>query len=357
MKFIHIADVHLGASPEAGRAYTDGRAQEIRRTFESVIRLCEKEQTDLLLIAGDLFHRQPLMRDLKEVNYLFSALSHTRVVFIAGNHDYIRNDSYMRTFQWGENVYPLLNEKMMRIVFKDLDTAVYGLSYHKREISEPLYNEAVKKGVPDGGQKYRILLAHGGDERHIPVDWRGLEASGFDYIAMGHIHRPRAVRENRIVYAGSLEPVDRGDVGPHGFVKGEISEKGVRTEWVRYATRSYINLNIHVSASDTSGSVKEKIRRLKADYGNENIYTIILEGERDTDLIFEPQELERADDTGNIIEIVDNTHPAYDFEKIYRENKNSLIGRYIERFAGKGEDSVRYQALYEGVNVLLENRR
>ena len=102
MKFIHIADVHLGVHPDAGTAYTEKRPKEIWDTFERIIGICQKEQTDLLLIAGDLFHRQPLLRELKEVNYLFSALTHTKVVLIAGNHDYIRRDSYYPTFPWSE---------------------------------------------------------------------------------------------------------------------------------------------------------------------------------------------------------------------------------------------------------------
>ena len=89
MKFIHIADVHLGVHPDAGTAYTEKRPKEIWDTFERIIGICQKEQTDLLLIAGDLFHRQPLLRELKEVNYLFSALTHTKVVLIAGNHDFV----------------------------------------------------------------------------------------------------------------------------------------------------------------------------------------------------------------------------------------------------------------------------
>ena len=67
VKWIHIADVHLGASPDAGDAYSKVRPQELWDTFAEVIDICEREQTDLLLIAGDLFHRQPLKKELKEV--------------------------------------------------------------------------------------------------------------------------------------------------------------------------------------------------------------------------------------------------------------------------------------------------
>ena len=98
MKFIHIADVHLGAQPDAGPLYSHQRPRELWETFERVIRVCENDQTDLLLIAGDLFHRQPLVRELKEAEYLFSELTHTKVALIAGNHDYIRQDSNYLTF-------------------------------------------------------------------------------------------------------------------------------------------------------------------------------------------------------------------------------------------------------------------
>ena len=84
MRFIHIADVHLGARPDAGPLYSEGRARELWETFEHVLGVCEEERTDLLLIAGDLFHRQPLVRELKEADYLFSELTHTKVVLIAG---------------------------------------------------------------------------------------------------------------------------------------------------------------------------------------------------------------------------------------------------------------------------------
>ena len=57
VKWIHIADVHLGASPDAGDAYSKVRPQELWDTFAEVIDICEREQTDLLLIAGDLFQR------------------------------------------------------------------------------------------------------------------------------------------------------------------------------------------------------------------------------------------------------------------------------------------------------------
>ncbi len=350
MRFIHIADVHLGACPDAGKAYTEQRPEEIWNTFEHIIRICQAEQTDLLLIAGDLFHRQPLLRELKEVDYLFSTLTHTKVVLIAGNHDYIRRDSYYRTFRWHDNVYPLFGREIRCVEFDGLQTAVYGLSYYSREITEPLYHRA----APEGRQRYEILLAHGGDEKHIPINWEELERSGFSYTALGHIHKPQAVRRNRIVYAGALEPVDRNDTGPHGYVKGELTGKGNHISWIPCASREYIHLEVLVDERDTAGSVKQKIRKLIHEYGNENIYKIKLKGERDRDILLDSL---NPDDLGNILEVTDETRPAYDFDRLYRENADNLIGRYIESFAGCSRDSEAYQALCEGVDALLANRR
>ena len=53
MKFIHIADVNLGAQPDRGRIWSDVRAKEIYSTFHRVIEVCEEQKIELLLIAGN----------------------------------------------------------------------------------------------------------------------------------------------------------------------------------------------------------------------------------------------------------------------------------------------------------------
>ena len=349
MRFIHIADVHLGAQPDAGPLYSDRRQRELWDTFEHVIHVCEEEQTDILLIAGDLFHRQPLLRELKEVDHLFSGLSHTKVVLIAGNHDHIRTDSYYRTFQWSPNVCPLFGKTPEYVDFPELRTAVYGFSYHSREIREPLYD----RFAAGGAEPFEILLAHGGDEKHIPIDGKALSASGFDYIALGHIHKPQAVEKNRIIYAGALEPVDKNDTGPHGYIRGEITEQGVRTQWIPCACREYVHADLPVDRNDTEGSVREKIRKLINDKENKNIYKITLHGKRDSDISFDTK---RMKELGNILEVIDETSPEYDIRRLYEDNRENLLGQYIGHFAGCGEGSVEYEALCEGVDALLESR-
>ena len=64
MKFIHIADVHWGARPEREQTFGRIREQEIKETFQRVIDHANKQQVDLLLIAGDLFDQPPTQGEI-----------------------------------------------------------------------------------------------------------------------------------------------------------------------------------------------------------------------------------------------------------------------------------------------------
>lgn len=99
MKFLHIADVHLGLAPDAGKPWSSRRQQDIWDSFREVLAVAEREKVDLVLIAGDLFHRQPLMRELKQVNELFAGLTRAKVALIAGNHDYMHPDPITGAFR------------------------------------------------------------------------------------------------------------------------------------------------------------------------------------------------------------------------------------------------------------------
>lgn len=344
-----MADVHLGAEPDAGKKYSGQRKQEIWDSFLGIVNVCEKERIDFLFIAGDLFHRQPLMRELKEVNYLFSKLSYTKVVLIAGNHDYIKKDSYYATFSWADNVFPLFGEQMQCAAFEEYDLGVYGFSYHKREIRQPLYDTAAAPGK----FRHEILLAHGGDEKHIPVKREKLDALGYDYIAMGHIHKPQTMGQ-RAAYAGALEPIDKNDTGQHGYVKGLCSAQGVRIKFVPCAKREYIHKKIEVDKDMTNAGLREKIKAIIDECGGENLYKLTLTGFRGAEMIFLPNTM---DVYGNILEIQDETKPFYDLERLVLRNRDNLLGKYIESLQDFEEGSVEQMALYEGVQALMDTKR
>ena len=58
MRFIHMADVHLGCIPDGRSEWGAKRASELWETFRDALEDASRMKADLVLIAGDLFHNQ-----------------------------------------------------------------------------------------------------------------------------------------------------------------------------------------------------------------------------------------------------------------------------------------------------------
>ena len=99
-----------------------------QRDISKVIDHANKQQLDLLLIAGDLFDQPPTQQELREVDYLLSRLNHTRTVLIAGNHDHLEPHDAFSQYKWNSEVYLLDGKQRDYISFEDLETTIYGFS-------------------------------------------------------------------------------------------------------------------------------------------------------------------------------------------------------------------------------------
>lgn len=346
MLIIHSADIHLGASPDAGEPWGKNRKQELWDSFDRLIETVRAQQADIFLIAGDLFHRPPLLRELREVNERFASLRDTRVVLIAGNHDHIGENSFYRNFVWADNVTFLKDRKLTGVRLKGIPVDVYGLSYDRKEITERLYDGA----KPEQNGCYHILLAHGGDENHIPFSAERLRESGFDYIAFGHIHKPGMLVQGRAVMAGSLEPTDHTCLGTHGYVRVETNGRRNEISLVPFAKREYRKLVLELTENDTMGSIFRSVSEQIAAEGKQHIYEIILRGRRHETLeIFE----EKLKTAGNIRKISDETEVFYDYGRLRRKYEGRLLQRYIDSFAG-AEGTLEKKALAYGTAAILE---
>lgn len=347
IRFIHLADVHLGAVPDRGCPWSREREEEIWETFRRVIVTIRKSPVDLLFIAGDLFHRQPLISELREINDLFATISQTRIFLMAGDNDYMKEDSFYRTFKWNENVSLFDEESRTCIEIPDKNIYVYGLSYEHKEIHEALYDDW-KKSDKRG---FHVLMAHGGDEEHIPMDFRKMAEGGFDYVALGHRCQQQAPLKDWMLYSGALEPIDRNDLGEHGYIEGTYDEGKVRTRFVPFASRSYQNLLLTVREGSTQHMLEEMLRNEIMKRGGKNIYRVIIQGTRSPGSLLLA---ERLKSMGNIVEVLDESRPAYDLEKLHEQYKGTLIGDYIEQFPDNGRRPVvQDKALYHGLQALL----
>ena len=349
MKFIHTADIHWGMVPDSDRPWGKKREQAIRLTFQAIIEDARDSRADLLLISGDLFHRQPLARDLKEVNYLFSTIPGTRVVIIAGNHDRIRKSSALLSFSWCPNVTFLMDETMTSVYFEDLNTEVYGFSYHTTEITE----DRTAGFSVSASRRTRILMLHGGDAKHLPFDKNALAALPFSYIALGHIHKPAVLLENRMAYPGSPEPLDLTETGPHGYLTGEIDDATGHVTSLKFkaaAQAQYIPLVVSVTPATTNAELSQLIADEIKNRGASNIYRFRIRGMRDPDTEFDPELLAGQ---WNISEILDETEPQYDFHALFADHPSDMIGFYIQALMKENMSPVEKKALYYGIHALL----
>ena len=347
MRFIHTADLHIGAAPDAGRPWAQERADAIAGALARIVDLTETERADLLLISGDLFHRQPLQRELREVNYQFSRLTNARVVLIAGNHDYITDSSPYLDFRWEDNVSFLSSPTMSSVYFDDIETEVHGFSYHRKEIREALYDDL--RAPSDG--RLHILLAHGGDASHIPIRLPALAASGYHYVALGHIHQPRIFKNTRLAYCGSPEPLDRTDLGVRGCLIGEVTNTGFSLRWKTISATQYRSLELEVTPETTQG---ELISRAEASISEhpQDIWMISLQGRRDPDMTYNTAAFTRLD---RVLSAEDLTEPEYDLDALAEEHAGDLVAHYIQELNYEGADTRTRKALYYGLKALLDS--
>ncbi len=350
MKFIHIADVHLGIRPDRGRIWSDTRASEIEESFRDIVRICEEEKVELLLIAGNLFHEPPTEKQLKELDFTLRRLTVTKTVIIAGSCDYIEENSPWESYEFVSDTIILPRDRAVNAYISELNVCITGYSYGRAEYTERVL-ERLKPGKEGA---YNILLGHGGDKAHMPFSKEKLARLGFDYVALGHIRKPAHILKDKMAFPGSLEPLDYTDTGRRGYIEGNVGEDGTTTiTWHPHNKRSYINMAINVSQEyDNAGinyMVEEQIKRM----GSENIYRILIKGDINSDVQINLSGLTRR---FNINEIIDKTQCGYDIDELLENNENNLLGGFIKIMTGEEsteDEIIRKKTLKYGIEALL----
>lgn len=351
MKFVHVSDLHLGAKPEAFMPWAEAREEELWQTTSRLIDYCNSDKTDLLFVCGNTFYKQPLVKELKRLDEMFSRLTDTKVIIIAGNHDYLSPRSRYRDFKWCDRVIPLFSHDLEEMYLYGLDTTVYGFSYTESEITAALYRDV----APKKSSGIHILLAHGGAPNYIPIDYAKLADAGFDYVALGHNMTYTKVYDN-VIYPGVLEPIEKNETGKHGFVKGEfIQVQGgykLETEFVPFAKREYVDLHVRISPDDNNQTIGRTVTNLMLKNGAGNLYRVYIEGIRSVDKSFDIEALAQK---GMITEVIDATVLDYNYDELRESNADNLIGDFITEVKNSDEEeTTKDRALYYGVEALLK---
>ena len=178
-------------------------------------------------------------------------------------------------------------------------------------------------------------------------------------MALGHLHN-RTEISSRIAYSGSLEPLNRGETGPKGYIIGEIKKEGANAselwrEFVPHAKRQYMPLEFPVTAQMTELSLCSELFAVLKEQGQEHMYLITLTGIRAQEIVWNTEAITTVlrNRGANVIELTDATVPDFRIDRLKEEQKETLVGRFIERMDTVEDKTLGKLALQYGLQALL----
>lgn len=261
MKILHTSDLHIGKY-----IGTYDLKEDTEYVLNQVVDTAIRERVKVVLISGDIFDRpNPSEEAIKMyVSFLKGLLDkNIKVIAISGNHDSgIRLSAYKDILGKGYFVEGEFNSPMRKVSLNDEYGPVnfYMLPFFtpfivksNLKLEKGLENydlamdEIIKRENIDTSQR-NIILAHqfvagfkfggseedfsysNGDEKNVAgVGIISLDKfQNFDYVALGHIHKPQKISRETIRYSGSLLKYKTSEIdGPDkSVVIIDLKEKG-----------------------------------------------------------------------------------------------------------------------------------
>jgi exonuclease SbcD len=257
MKIVHTGDWHIGHV-----LYGYDRACDHSAMLGAITNVVKKEQPDALIVSGDVFHTgQPsaastqLLADaLLRIKEACPTMS---IIATAGNHDSpSRHEMFAGPWQalgvtmigqtgcnaGNEITDDILDRLILPVANKGY---VIAMPYvHPRNLPENFYQKLLDRASAlNTGNLPVVLMAHltvsgvdiTGHENSNEHVVGGIDAvslaelgTGYDYLALGHIHHPQFVpgSDNRARYAGTPLPVSFDEAYEHSVSVVTIDAHG-----------------------------------------------------------------------------------------------------------------------------------
>lgn len=236
MKFLHISDLHIG------KIVNDFSMLEDQRfILDQITGMAVANEVDAIVIAGDIYDRAiPPGEAVTLFDDFLTGLvmKKIRVIMISGNHDSPERISFLEKLLDSRGVYiagvmkdALTRVRMEAKAGETRETEFVLLPFVKSaKAGASSSSEAVEKLLDGywteeraqqeaGQQKNRVLVTHffvtdGGREPELSdsettIHVGGLDnveaslLSGFDYVALGHIHKSQQIGDHPVWYAGA----------------------------------------------------------------------------------------------------------------------------------------------------------
>ncbi len=297
LRFLHTADIHLGKTYRSSDIES-GRYEDFFMMFDIIVSEAVIEHVDFVLISGDLFHTaQILPRTFARTIESLQPLKDAGIPCIAveGNHDWIHRQG---SISWMEALSQMGYIHLLRpsrgddgsYRFEQFDKeqgtgghiAIKGINIYGVGYIGSQAGSHVSRIVEAVNTKNKILLFHVGIWSFSPVEIGNIKpeealplAEVFDYVALGHGHKPYTVEsDDGRSYAfnpGSAECVNFGE---ERFSKGyyivNYDDRGYRHEFCQTSPRPMLVMSLNLEGAKSSDEalkmleqqIKEQVAQL-----------------------------------------------------------------------------------------------
>lgn len=215
-RILHLADLHLGQDHKYLAAKSVSRQREADAVLSRIADwiLSPNSKVGGVLLAGDIFdHHNPPAPLVESVLADLGRLHQAgiRILTVPGNHDeYSYPGGVFRNYgtRWPDHL--VSNPAPARVASWELGgrrVDLYSMAYVAGRSAPPYDQFSVEPGP-----SCKVAVLHGSldvewSDRSLPLSSARLGELGLDYIALGHIHRPRERRLGKgwVVYPGRIE--------------------------------------------------------------------------------------------------------------------------------------------------------
>lgn len=252
MKLLHTGDLHIGK-----KIFELSMLEEQKNMLQQIYEVAKDEKVDAVLIAGDVYDRSvPSTEAVELLDEFLTTLIQAKVpvILISGNHDSPERVGFADKILEKQGLYiaSAYEGELKKVALQDDygEVCIICLPFIKpavvegRNCAEAVAHILEKEALDFKSGKRYCLLAHyfvTGTNGEIPqlsesetmIDVGGIDNvpaqlfAGFDYVALGHIHRYQQIGEGQIFYSGTPLKYSFSEVyGEKSVNIVELKEKG-----------------------------------------------------------------------------------------------------------------------------------
>ncbi|SHH08985.1 Exodeoxyribonuclease I subunit D [Anaerosphaera aminiphila DSM 21120] len=264
MKVIHLSDLHIGK-----RVNEFSMIEDQEYILEEILKIIDSENPEVVMIAGDVYDKSVPPAEAVGLfdDFLFKlAKREVTVLIIAGNHDSVARLSFGSRIFDNSGVYisPIYDGNIKEVSLSDEYGSVnfYLLPFIKpvnvrqcfpeEEINS--YTDAVRVAIENidlNEDERNVLITHQFVTGAVRSDSEEVSVGGsdnvdgevfkkFDYVALGHIHKPQKIMRDTIRYCGTPLKYSFSEASHQKSVT--ILEFGDKKEEVKIRMRELIPL-------------------------------------------------------------------------------------------------------------------